>query len=59
MTMPEWLKPGLYGAAIGAIAITIMKVFGHRSSSPEGIMIGCMIGGFIGGIVRERKDKKS
>ena len=23
MTMPEWLKPGLYGAVIGAIAITI------------------------------------
>ncbi len=24
MTTPEWLKPGLYGAAIGAIAISIL-----------------------------------
>lgn len=23
MTMPEWLKPGIYGAAIGAVAIAI------------------------------------
>jgi len=24
MTTPEWLKPGIYGAAIGAIAISII-----------------------------------
>jgi hypothetical protein len=24
MTMPEWLKPGLYGAALGAITISII-----------------------------------
>ncbi len=24
MTMPEWLKPGLYGVAIGAIALSIV-----------------------------------
>ena len=24
MTFPEWLKPGLYGAAVGAIAISIV-----------------------------------
>ncbi len=24
MTLPEWLKPGLYGAAVGAIAVSII-----------------------------------
>ena len=24
MTTPEWLKPGLYGAAIGAVAVMVL-----------------------------------
>lgn len=53
------IKYALFGLLGGTVAIGIMKLVGHQTSSPEGITIGCMIGGFIGGIVKERRGKRN
>lgn len=51
------IKYAAWGFIGGTFAIIILQFLGYESSNQAGIILGCTIGGVIGGIVNQRQQK--
>jgi hypothetical protein len=51
------IKYAAWGFIGGTFVIIILKFLGYELSNQAGIILGCTIGGLIGGIVNQRQQK--
>jgi len=50
-------KYTILGFVGGLIALVVLQLIGYESSSPIATVVGCTIGGLIGGITRKKMGK--
>ena len=57
MDLPKPIAGALIGLVAAVLVIIILNIFGRPTNYPVGLIVGFSAGGYIGGIIRQRRGK--